>query len=98
MSLVSILLYSIVTLWLVITLLAQHPRFQSVINRFNGLHVIPRWTFFAPNPGVRDYHLVIRERYRDGRLTDWKKRACLSAPSEIRVFVESAEARIEDSD
>jgi len=72
MSLVSILLYSIVTLWLVITLLAQHLRFQSAINQFNGLHIIPRWTFFAPNPGVRDYHLVIRDRYRDGRLTDWK--------------------------
>lgn len=72
MSLVPILLYSIVTLWLVITLLAQHSRFQSVINQFNGLHIIPRWTFFAPNPGVRDYHLVIRDRCRDGRLTDWK--------------------------
>ena len=72
MSLVAILLYSIVTLWLVITLFAQHPRFQPFVNAFNALHIIPRWTFFAPNPGVRDYHLVIRDRCSDGRLTGWK--------------------------
>ena len=72
MSLVAILSYSIVTLWLVITLLAQHRRFQLFINAFNALHIIPRWTFFAPNPGVRDYHLVIRDRCSDGRLAGWK--------------------------
>ena len=72
MSLAAILLYSIVTLWLAITLLAQHSRFQPFINAFNALHIIPRWTFFAPNPGVRDYHLVIRDRCSDGRVTGWK--------------------------
>jgi hypothetical protein len=72
MSLAAVLLYSIVTLWLVITLLAQHPRFQPFINGFNALHIIPRWTFFAPNPGIRDYHLVIRDRCSDGRLTGWR--------------------------
>jgi hypothetical protein len=72
MSLIAILSYSIVILWLVVTLLAQHRSFQPFINAFNALHVIPRWTFFAPNPGVRDYHLVIRDRWSDGRLTGWK--------------------------
>ena len=72
MSLVAILAYSIVILWLVITLLAQHRHFQPFINAFNALHIIPRWTFFAPNPGVRDYHLVIRDRCSDGRLASWK--------------------------
>lgn len=71
MSLVSILLYSIVTLWLVITLLAQHSRFRPFSSR-DAFHVIPRWTFFAPNPGTRDYHLVVRDRCRDGRMSDWK--------------------------
>lgn len=72
MSLVAILAYSIVILWLVITLLAQHRHFQPFINAFNALHIIPRWTFFAPNPGIRDYHLVIRDRCSDGRLASWK--------------------------
>jgi hypothetical protein len=72
MSLAAALLYSVVTLWLVITLLAQHSRFQPFINAFNALHIIPRWTFFAPNPGVRDYHLVIRDRCSDGCVTGWK--------------------------
>jgi hypothetical protein len=72
MSLVSILFYSIVTLWLVITLFAQHSRFQPLINSIDAFHVIPRWTFFAPNPGTRDYHLVLRDRCRDGRMSSWK--------------------------
>ena len=72
MSLVAVLLYAIVALWLVITLLAQHPRFQPFINTFNALHIIPRWTFFAPNPGIRDYHLVIRDRCSNGQLTGWR--------------------------
>jgi hypothetical protein len=52
--------------------MAQHRRFQSLINPLDGFHVIPRWTFFAPNPGVRDYHLVVQDRRRDGSMTGWK--------------------------
>lgn len=78
MSLVSILLYSIVTLWLVITLLAQHTRFRP-FSSIDAFHVIPRWTFFAPNPGIRDYHLVIRDRCRDGRTSGWKSVPIYSA-------------------
>ncbi|HVW65890.1 MAG TPA: hypothetical protein VHB01_12855 [Nitrosospira sp.] len=72
MSLLSLLLWPLVALWLAITLLAQHRRFQPLINSLDGFHVIPRWTFFAPNPGVRDYHLVVRERRVDGSTTEWK--------------------------
>lgn len=28
--------------------------------RRDYLQLIPRWTFFAPNPGINDYHLVVR--------------------------------------
>ena len=72
MSLLSLILWPLVALWLAITLLAQHRRFQPLINPFDGFHVIPRWTFFAPNPGTKDYHLVVRDRRGDGSTTGWK--------------------------
>lgn len=29
------------------------------------------WTFFAPNPGKSDYHLIYRDRRRSGVVEDW---------------------------
>lgn len=72
MSPAAILLYLLVTLWLGTTLLAQFRLVLPLTSRLDGLHLIPRWTFFAPNPGVRDHHLVLRDRLADGRLTRWK--------------------------
>jgi hypothetical protein len=72
MSLAAALLCALVVCWLAVTTLAQMRRFQPLINSLDGFHLIPRWTFFAPNPGTRDYHLVARERLTDGRTTAWK--------------------------
>lgn len=56
----------------------------SVFNQFSlswmqsfrqrdGLHLLPRWTFFAPNPGTSDYHLVVRLLTLDGRTILWEE-------------------------
>jgi hypothetical protein len=34
------------------------------------LNLLPRWTFFAPNPGRNDYHLVYRD-WREGQPNHW---------------------------
>lgn len=33
--------------------------------------LVPEWRFFAPQPAQGDYHLLYRDRYHDGSLTNW---------------------------
>ena len=44
-------------LWLFTTILYQFDKCAVVISKFDVFHIIPRWTFFAPNPGQHDMHL-----------------------------------------
>lgn len=34
-------------------------------------HLLPKFTFFAPNPGHTDYHLLYRDSLADTTLTEW---------------------------
>jgi hypothetical protein len=34
-------------------------------------HFMPRWNFFAPNPGTFDYHLLYRDRRENGLVGPW---------------------------
>ena len=61
----------LVAVWLAITLLAQLRTFAPAISSKDPFHLVPRWTFFAPNPGIRDYHLIIRDKNSDGVLHEW---------------------------
>ncbi|EIE98534.1 DUF5819 family protein [Saccharomonospora glauca] len=33
--------------------------------------VVADWRFFAPNPGIHDHHLLMRDKLSDGTLTEW---------------------------
>ncbi|MFC4001150.1 hypothetical protein ACFS2C_07675 [Prauserella oleivorans] len=35
--------------------------------------VIPDWRFFAPNPGIYDHHLLMRDELADGSLTGFRE-------------------------
>lgn len=35
--------------------------------------LIPDWRFFAPHPGIHDYHLLYRDELGDGSLTPWRE-------------------------
>ncbi|MBK1787263.1 hypothetical protein [Prauserella cavernicola] len=35
--------------------------------------LIPDWRFFAPDPGIHDFHLLYRDELEDGSLTPWKE-------------------------
>lgn len=35
--------------------------------------IIPDWRFFAPNPGIHDHHLLMRDRFADGTLAPWQE-------------------------
>jgi hypothetical protein len=39
----------------------------------NVFGLIPTWTFFAPNPGMTDYHLLYRDRLADGSFDNWRQ-------------------------
>lgn len=69
----------VVTILLFATLLYQYHPIGRIVGRFDVFRILPKWTFFAPNPSVRDCHLVIRDRIPGGRTTPW---------SEVSVGVE----------
>jgi hypothetical protein len=61
------------SLWFVLSVLNQFGRGALIrpIKRRDALSLIPVWTFFAPRPGVTDYHVLFRDRGRDGRCGPW---------------------------
>jgi hypothetical protein len=59
--------------WFLLTVLSQFEYFFRIIVRFDRFRLVPRWAFFAPNPGHHDYHLVYRGRRADNSLTEWEE-------------------------
>jgi hypothetical protein len=72
MSLVAWIAWVAISIWLLVTLVAQHTGLGSRLARYDAVRLIPRWTFFAPNPGVKDYHLVVRDQTSNLVLSEWK--------------------------
>ena len=53
-------------LWLAASVLHQFRwEWWTRLAACDLLHLLPRWTFFAPNPGCSDIHLVVRSWQRD---------------------------------
>ncbi len=48
-------------IWLVLTIAYQFDYLSEKISTIDIFKLIPRWTFFSPNPGCHDYHLMYRE-------------------------------------
>jgi len=57
--------------WFLLSLLVHAPKFQVFIRRMDWFCLIPEWRFFAPRPGQHDFHLLYRDRLRDGSITEW---------------------------
>ena len=68
----AVFCWVVVISWLTLTLLSNLPRVGPFIRRFDSAGLLPRWTFFAPNPGVTDTILLVRERNADGDWSDWR--------------------------
>lgn len=60
-------------LWLLLTICNQFDGQNAVIRLVNSLIVIPRWTFFAPRPGIHDYHLLYRIRSSTGEVQPFRE-------------------------
>lgn len=70
-------LESLFAIWLVLSVLGQHPErsFDRVRNldAIIGNAAIPNWRFFAPRPAVHDVHFLYRLTTSDqSDTTDWR--------------------------
>jgi hypothetical protein len=61
--------------WALLITLNQDPRrkFQPIQRLDPAGAYLPDWRFFAPNPGVNDYHLLSRDKLDSGDMTPWKE-------------------------
>jgi hypothetical protein len=75
-ELIVVFVVSLLVLWLLLSVVFQfypsfNPSWFSAIIQYDVFHFLPRWTFFAPNPGTSDYHLLYRDQQEDGSLSSW---------------------------
>ena len=60
--------------WLVLTIINQlNLRWMRHIKALDFMLLIPRWTFFAPDPGLSDFHLSYRTIAADGTPSAWEE-------------------------
>ncbi len=52
---------AILVIWFVLSTLNQIDPISTRLAPYDPLGLLPRWTFFAPHPGIYDYHLLYRE-------------------------------------
>jgi len=55
--------------WIILTCVNQFyqaKKLQAFLEKLDLLHILPGWTFFAPNPGTSDYHLLYRVKNKNG--------------------------------
>src|ERR1700749_2377098 len=64
-----------VILWLAATIGYQFTPVRAAIGRLDVLRLLPRWSFFAPFPTMRDSHLVVRDLCDDGKICAWQPAA-----------------------
>jgi len=48
-------------IWFALSIAYQFSAVSEKLGPFDRFALLPRWTFFAPNPGMQDHHLVYRE-------------------------------------
>jgi len=79
--------------WIALSVLGQfHARNVETLRQFDVFHLIPTWTFFAPNPGSTDYHIVCRDRSPGETVSSWTEVTLMSTRS-LRTFVWNPEKR-----
>lgn len=69
----TIVIGSTAALWLALTVCNQFKRGSLItpVKRHDVLALIPTWTFFAPRPGVTDFHLMYRDCSASGGYSSW---------------------------
>lgn len=67
---------SVLALWFLLTIFCQfrYTKFSAYIRHtIDVFGLIPLWTFFAPNPGKSDYHLLYRDKIDEETNGEWEE-------------------------
>lgn len=67
------IVFLLLAFWFLLTLLFQVDKFSLILSRYDIFRLIPRWTFFSPNPGQHDLHLLYRDKLSNGEYGSWKE-------------------------
>lgn len=69
----EILVAGLFLIWLIATVICQFDEWKltMTIRGMDSMNLIPLWTFFAPNPGKQDYHLLYRDKGQGDAVSDW---------------------------
>src|SRR5580698_7748189 len=78
----------VLAIWFVLSISAQLSvsvlpraiRLHKLLKPADPLGLIPRWTFFAPNPGIYDNHLLFRTGPTIDSLGDWREIEIICRP------------------
>jgi hypothetical protein len=72
-ALYTLLVGILFAVWLLASLIHQFrfPWWQRLAS-YDRLRLLPRWTFFAPNPGRQDLHLLYRS-WENGQSRSWQE-------------------------
>jgi hypothetical protein len=69
---VDVALAAIFILWMIGTVLRQLPYSGAKrLLTYDWIGIFPLWSFFAPQPGGSDFHLLYRDQIREGENTGW---------------------------
>jgi len=67
----ELLIIGLFGVWFLLSVFVYPPKLNKIIRKLDWFSLIPEWRFFAPNPGQHDYHLLYRDKFQDGSLTQW---------------------------
>ena len=74
-------------IWLILTVAIQFDTsFTSTLSQCDVLGLLPKWTFFAPNPGHTDIRVLVRFGSSSG-LTSWYELWLSSRIDDSRISV-----------
>ena len=60
------------SVWFLLTIAFQkNNRLSRLTTRFDRFTLIPKWSFFTPDPGASNYHLVYRSRDDETTVSPW---------------------------
>lgn len=80
---------SVLVAWFILITLTQLPEHwcPSLLKplQHDRFHLLPKWNFFAPNPGTQDYHVFMRAFDSSGVPGEWREHY----PVEDRSFTSS---------
>lgn len=57
--------------YMALVLISQFDVVGSRVSRADQCGFIPRWSFFAPTPGIHNFYLLYRVRFSDGTVGKW---------------------------